>query len=826
MADALWQDVRHALRHVRRSKGFSSVVVVTLALGIGANAALYTLLNAIVLQKLPVPDADRLAAISLRDPTGAQSRGMFHAAFLELRERQTTFETLFAYTGGRAVTVESRGATASVTIEGGTPEYYSVLGLRPVLGRVISAEDLPSVTQPAPVAMISHRFWLQHFGGDPSVIGERIEVEGTPLTVIGVMPRGFRGIQVELGSDLFVPLTLVRWVGATTADRNRPMGAQNAMGKLRKGVTLAQARAEIETLWGSLRTMPAPAGATPVERAELPNQRIRVESVSTGISLILRPRYADPLRVLTGLTVLLLAIACVNLSGLLLARAAAREQAMAVCLALGASGPRLVQQLLVESLLLSAAGAVAALPLSWWASRMLVPMIWGASLAARAPSVAPDLRLIGTLAAVAVGCGILVGVLPAWAASRARPFAGLQSGRTVASASGRWGKAVLVVQVALSVVLLFGTGLFARSLAALRGVDLGFSTEHVAWTRLAVKPGGYENFDESSYYPQLVRQISQLSGVEAVGLAYLFPGYWSSDAARMLRPVAAEDIEGAPEVRAIQDALSPGFFETMQSTLLEGRDFTWHDDRRSPMVAIVNDTLRRKLFPSGNALGRRIRLGADPKVAAVEIVGIARDGSYGNLRVPHVPVVFRPLLQETARIPILIVRSKARPAALLDPVRGAVASLGREYVRTLYALDGTAEEAMIQERLLAAASTLFGGLALLLAYLGLYALQAYAVARRTREVGVRMALGASRSQIVSMVVSEGFALTALGIALGVPCALGAGRLVGALLVGIAPFDPASLAAAAVFLVAVGLGACFIPARRACAIDPMAALRCE
>jgi predicted permease len=826
MADALWQDVRHALRHVRRAKGFSSVVVVTLALGIGANAALYTLLNAIVLQKLPVPDADRLAAISLRDSTGAQSRGMFYATFLELRKRQTTFETLFAYTGGRAVTVESRGVTASATIEGGTPEYYSVLGLRPSLGRLISAEDLPSVTQPAPVAMLSHRFWLRHFGGDPSAIGQRIDVDGTPLTVIGVMPRGFRGIQVDFGSEVFVPLPLVRWVGATTADLKRPMGAQWAIGRLRKGATLARARAEIEALWGSLRTMPAPAGAAPVERAELPSQRVRVESMATGVSLILRPRYADPLRVLTGLTVLLLAIACVNLSGLMLARAAAREQAMAVCLALGASRSRLVQQLLVESLLLSGAGAVAALPLSWWASGMLVPMIWGAALAARAPSVAPDMRLIGAMAAVALGCGILVGVLPAWALSHARPFAGLQSGRTVASASGRWGKAVLVVQVALSVVLLFGTGLFARSLAALRAVDLGFSTEHIAWTRVAVKPGGYEKFDESSYYPQLVRQVSQLSGVESVGLARLFPAYWSINAATMLRPVAAAGSQGAPEIGSFHDALSPGFFETMHVTLLEGRDFTWHDDGRSPMVAIVNDTLRRKLFPSGNALGRHIRLGSDPKLAAVEIVGIVGDGSYGNLRMPHVPVVFRPLLQDVARIPILIVRSKARPPALLDPVRAAVASLGREYVRTLDSLDGTAGEAMVQEKLLAIASALFGGLALMLAFIGLFALQAYAVARRTREIGVRMAVGASRSQVVSMVVREGLGLSVLGIALGIPCALAAGRVAGTLLFGIAPSDSVSLAAAAAFLVVVGLVACLVPARRASSVDPVTALRCD
>jgi len=826
MTDALLQDIRYALRHLRRAPGFTAAVILTLALGVGANTALVSLLNAVVLRPLPVKQPERLAAVVLVSPKNQQQwHPMDYGTFLELRQRQQVFEKLCAYSGGGTPTTEVHGVLSPAVLEAMTPEYYDILGIQPFLGRFISADDAPSTGEPAAVVVLGHRFWQRHFGGDAAAIGRRLAVEGTPLTIIGIMPPEFRGLQVDAGSDIFVPLTLLPRIFARGSDIRRPLRPHRAIGRLREGVTLEQARAEIETLWPSIQAATIPPGLSPAQQDDIRSLKVQVESVATGFTLLRIP-YSKPLYMLVGLTAILLVITCVNLSGLLLARAVARDQQMAIWLALGATRGRLVQQRLVESLLLSVMGTIIALPFAWWATRVLATTLWSSTVPLTM-SMTPDARVLSLMSAVAVGCGLIVGVLPAWSAGRRRTHIGLQPARTVAGSPGRWGKVLQVAQVALSLVLLFGAGLFTRSLAMLQNVDSGFRTEGMLWTRLTAQPGGFRNIDIETYYPDLTRQLSILPGVDSVAFSLYFPTYFSLPL--MNQPVArTEAVDTPAEVDAPMEVVSPEFFETLDISIVRGRAFTWLDNIDSPPVCIINRSLSKRLFPSGAAIGQRIRIGADPKHRAIEIVGIVTDATIGNLRAPHQPVVFRPTLQEPlfARVAVVNIRTSGIPMAVDDAVRRTVASLGHQYVQNLYPLEEQLDQSLLQERLLAGLSSFFAAVAVLLAFIGLYGLLTYAIARRTREIGVRLALGASQSAVRRMIMKESVVLTLLGVIVGVPCALAAGRVTGALLFNLAPSDPLTLGSAAAFFVVVGSIAGFLPARRASNIDPMEALRSE
>lgn len=525
---------------------------------------------------------------------------------------------------------------------------------------------------------------------------------------------------------------------------------------------------------------------------------------------------------------MLLMIGCVNLSGLLLARTAARDQELAIRYALGSSRGRIVQQLLVESLLLSLIGATIALPLAWWAARAASTLLWeGATPLAQ--SLTPDSRVLAVTAAVAITTGLVMALLPAWSASRSRPQAGLRADRTVAHASSRLGKALLVAQVAMSLVLLVGAGLFASSLTKLRGLDIGVRTEALRWSRLFGVPGAYRNQNDLVYYPELVRQLSEAPGVESVALASHFPNYFGLGDLIPTQPLARADATDPSDVAdGIMENVTPRFFETAGIRLLRGRDFTWHDDGQHSAVAIINESLSHKLFPNGDALGKRIRIGNDPKRAQVEVVGITSDAAIGSYKLPHVPVAFRPRMQELqlSRAPVMLFRARGDAAAADQAMASVIAGLGQEYPRQFYAVDEFIELSLLRERLLAGLSSFCAGLAVLLAFIGLYASLAFAVARRTREIGVRMALGSSRGDVMRMVVGESLLLTLLGIAIGIPCALGAGGLIGSFLFGLAPSDPTTLIVASAFFVIVGAAAAARPALRASSVDPMTALRGE
>jgi predicted permease len=821
MLDALVMDVRYCARSLRRSPGFSSLVILTLMVSIGANTALFSVLNAVLLRRLPVAAPDRLAVISLVDPVGGQMRFVYLSAFTDFFARQHSFEALTPYSGGGLFRTDVRSARLDAGVESATADSFALLGVRPFLGRLISSADVPSLTQGAAVAVISHRFWQRQFGGDPGAVNDTITIDGFPLTIVGVTPPEFHGLQVDGGADVMVPLAMLRQFGG---DLRRPHRARNAIGRLRPGVTLEQARAEAEALWPAVQIAAMPAGLSAVDQADLRRARVTVESIATGFSN-LRTRYANPLTVLVGFAALLLAIGCLNLSGLLVARAIARSQQLAVRVALGASRLRLVQQQLVESLLLSATGTALALPLAWWVSRMLGVAMWDSAMP-RAMSTTPDARVFGAAAAMAIVTGALVGILPAWVATRHSGEAAWRSARSTMAGTGRSGKILVIAQVALSLMVLASAGLFARTLANLRANDATFQTRRLLFTRLWIDPDDHRKHDDAAYYSTLVGDLSQLSGVESVGLSMYFPSYLTVPVPT--DGVARADAVDSGNVQARTEITSPRFFDTVGITRLQGRDFTWDDTARGAPVAIVNAALARALYPAGDAMGKHIRIGDKAAAEPIEIVGVVADAAVGNIREPHGPVVFRPLLQEPQRalVPIVHLRVAGDPKAAGDALVRAVASYGRHFVRTrmLNTLEEQVDHSLLQERLVAVVSSFFAGVTVLLACLGVYGLLAYAVARRTREIGVRIALGATRRSVLRMILGEGVVLAGVGVAVGIPCALAAGRFTRSLLYGLAPSDPTTIGIAAALFLTVGTAAGFWPAMRASSIDPTHALR--
>jgi predicted permease len=821
MLNALLSDIRYTVRTLRRAPGFTLVVVATLALAVGINTTLFSLFNAIVLRPLPVQEPQRLVVLSATDARGAQSRFIYQATFEALRSAQRSFDLLSLYSGGGVLLAEARGASVDGGVESVMPEYFEMLGIRPSIGRLITREEAAG-RDGAPVVVISHRFWQRQFGGDPQAVGAAIKIENTLLTVVGVTPPEFHGLQAAGGADFFVTVPTLRPI---TGDSTRPLRARNVIARLRPGVTLEQARAELEAGWPAIRAAPVP-GLPPRDQDEMRSQRATLESIASGFST-LRQRYADPLTVLVGLTTMLLAIGCANLSGLLLARAVARGQDVAVRRALGASRGRLIQHLLVESLLLSAAGTLVAVPLAWWASRLLSEMFVAGSTVPLARPMTPDLRVLSVAAIVAVGTGLLVGVLPAWLATHGRADAVLQPSRAIVSSVGRTGRALLVTQVALSLVLLVGAGLFAKSLLRVRANERGFPSRNLVWARLWLKPDARNATLDRVYFAELHRQLSQIPGAESVAFSTAFPSFFNfSVALDAFAPADAAD--ASREATGMTEVVSPGFFQTVGIARQHGRDFTWDDDARAAPIAIVSASLAQKLFPNGGAVGERVRLARDPAGRAFQIVGVVNDAPIGNIRDPHVGVLFRPMLQELARarVPIGHVRTSREVNAVRAAYAGVVASLGRHFLRSVSTLDEQVDQSLLQERLVAWFSSFFAALAVLLACVGVYGLVAYAVARRTREIGVRMALGATRGSVLQMVVREALAVVLVGIGIGVPCALASGRFVRSQLYGLSPNDPATLAVAASVFIVVAIAAGLLPAYRASTIDPMVALRHE
>ena len=828
--ERIFQDCRYAARLLSRSPGFTLVAIVSLALGIGANAAIFQVINAVNLRALPVADPDRLVNIRIADMEGA--RGSFSSPFPtvtnpiweELRRNQQAFSSVLAWSatsfnlapGGLAR--PARGLWVS-------GQFFETLGVAPAAGRLFSdADDRRGC---APQAVISHAFWQSELGGRPA-IGTTLSLEGHPVEVIGISDATFTGVVVGRGFDVAVPIC---GQPALTDGKGRLDAGTDwwlvIMGRLKPGWTLDQASAHLATISPALFRTTLPPAYPTINVNHYLGFRLEAVAGRAGVSG-LREAYAEPLWLLLGTAGLVLVIACLNLANLLLARASARQREFAIRLGLGASRGRIIRQLLVESVLLAAAGAAVGGLLAGLLSRSLVSFLDpdGRTIAL---DLGNDWRMLAFTAGVAMLTCVLFGLAPALRAGRVNATAVIRSlGRGLTAGRERFAlrRALVTLQIALSLLLLAVALLFTRTLTNLLAVDLGFVQDNVVVTRLDLRSLRVPLSNRHVVRADALARIRAVAGVQSAAEVSNVPVSGSSWGNR----VWLESGEPPVPTGSLFNRVSSGYFATLGIPLVAGRDFNEFDTPQSPAVAIVNETFVRTIANGANPIGRRFRREATPTQPEMifEIVGVVRDAKYIDLRQEPRPVTFVAASQngEPGEYLQVMVRSTVPAAAATAAITAAIRDLNPNVVVYFDVLKDRIRETVVRERLMATLSGFFGFVAALLAMVGLYGVIAYTVARRTNEIGVRMALGASRNQVLRMIMTEALLLIAIGMAAGLVLALLTGRAAATLLFNLQPHDPVTLLTAVGLLGSIALAASYLPARTASRIEPMAALRVE
>jgi len=818
---SLREDLGHGIRLIKQKPGFALVTVLTLALGIGANTAIFSILDALVLRHLPVWRPERLVQVAASYRNSSQVPLSF-PVFQQLQENQKVFSTLFGWTGGDPYNVEVSGALFRSTVRGVTGNYYETLGALPLRGRLIGPED--AGTSGTPVAVIDYEFWTRKFARDPNVIGRAIRIEGTSFTIVGVSRKWFTGMTPGTTADITVPITAAPF---SSLVQNRAVLWIFVAGRLKDGLTIGQAQEQLRSFWREALVITAPTTAPGERLQSWLGMGVRAISAATGVSADLRLDLQRPLHVLMGMAGLILLVACVNLANLTLARVVARSREISVRVSLGATRRHILRQLLAETVFLSAVGALFAFVLANWGGHLLLAMITAGRDTPVILSLRPDWRVFCFTALTAIGTALLIACVPAWQALQQHPADALRADqRILAGGSGRLSRWLIVTQIALSLVLVFGAGLLLRSFETLRSLDPHFQTRSVLQVGLDAMPEGFANVDISSYRKQLIDAVASLPGVIAAGYSDIDIPMGNTGWKDTVAPVALSS--PADDTRtATLAVVSPGFFETLGIPIVSGRNFDWTDDEKHPRVAIVDSNLARRLLPSEDVLGLHVRFGVQPALRNLQIAGVARRSRLVSLRDPDAPIIFVPSPQFPDRSDSgnLFVRSQ-NPAAIVKLVQNEILSHGHEYSVTARTLQETGDQALVEDRTTALLSTLFAGVALALAGIGLFGLMSYAVSSRTREIGIRIAVGAQPGTILKLILRESVVLSLLGIGIGVPCAIAATRLIAHELFGVTPSDPPTFLIAAAVVLGVGAVAGYYPARRAAKMDPMAALRCE
>jgi len=803
-------DLRYAVRTLLKNPGFSAVVVITLALAIGATTAIFSVMNAVLFRPLPVEDPDRLVILMHR-------RSYSYPLFRDIQDRQRLFSGIFASSGQQPVyqaALENGAAIGPLNVGIVSGDYFRVLGVRPAAGRTLTADD-DRTPGAHPVAVISHRFWERQFSRASSAVGFTLRLRQTPFTIVGIAPDGFFGESAGESPDLWVPLTMQPEVQGKSALEGRTKTWLKIFGRLADGVSVPQAEA---AMTGVIREIVA-SGVEPLERGDrVEDHRIELRAGAKGWAG-LRRYFERPLWVLASVVGLVLLIACCNVAGLHLVRATARRHEIAVRLALGCSRLRLARQLVMESLLLSFAGGAMGLWLALFGSEALVALVSDPS----EPFILhlqPDWRVLSFTGAVSLVTGLFFGLAPARQALRATLGGTLQSPlrHSQGRATRRVGKTLVVAQVAISLTLLVAAGLFVRTLTNLLSIETGFERRDLLLVGVHDEPAL-----PADRLALVHQQLNAVPGVRSASFAtdeLMTEGSWTSVFSRpgdVQRP-------RAPQVRAI--AVSPEYFPTVGIPLIAGRDFTAGDQPAAPRIAVVNETLARKYFGEASPIGSRATLGRefDPS-KAFEIVGVVRDARYDDLRSPAQPMVYLPIFQHGEAFESVEVRAAANPAAVAAAVR-RVLEQHRVVVLDVRTMDEQVARTLSEERMFVRLCGTFALLALLLACVGLYGMLAFTVAQRTPEIAVRMALGASQARVLRQVLGEAGLLVGLGLTLGVATTLAAVRGLSGLLFGLTPTDPVTMAAAVGTLGLIALFAAYLPARRAARVEPMAALRAE
>ena len=838
----LMQDIRYGIRMLGKAPGFTAIAILTLALGIGANTAIFSLINAVMLKTLPVKNPQELVLFQWDDnkwpphfgQTGNDSKFSFsYPAFEEFRKQNKELSSVFAWVplgfNDQNTTV---GINGEPTLANGmmvTGEYFSGLGVTPLMGRGITEADEDRGAPRA--AVISYAYWTGRFARDAGIIGKSVTLNGIPFTIVGVAPPAFYGVETGTEPDIWLPFddkeNLRPWGSQPGGGANSVFTARNwiclsIIGRLKNGVTKTQAASALDILFHQIVT----ADWHPSKPDDVPH--FTLASASQGMPY-LREGSKQPLYILMVAVGLVLLIACANVATLLLGRATARKKEISVRLAIGASRGRLIRQLLTESVLMAVLGGALGILFASWGTRALVALMSGGG----SPMVldaSADLEVLLFTLAASLFTGIVFGLAPAFRITRVELASVMKDSATSISGARdkhSLGKSLIVAQVAASLVLMIGAGLFVRTLINFENRNFGFNQQNLLTFGVDPTRAGYHDARLISFYEQLLDRVQALPGIRAATLMAYAPFIgWSSN-----NSVA---IEGAAQklsnVTVRSQTIGPDFFSTMGIPIILGRGINRSDTTASPMVAVVDENFAKKFFPGENPVGHRFTRGStfDPK-DTVEIVGVSKPAELTDVHAKLRPKAYYAYAQIPKYLDMMYfeVRTQGPPATVISELRDTVrqADPALPLINLKTQTQETAE-ALSQEELFARLTTVFGLLALLLAMIGLYGTLAYSVTRKTHEIGIRMALGAKPVDVLGMVIRQGITLALIGVAIGVVAALGITRLISSVIYGVTPYDPVTFVTVAILLVLVAAIACYIPARRAMKVDPMVALRYE